>query len=215
MVKRISALAAVLLCVFMLCSCTASRSQIGAYVRGTLDSVYLNENSDEYLESVGGTAEECEPQYQQYIRDEVEYFKMCMDIDAVSDATYQRMVKIFETLYAHCKYEVGEVTRSSDRFLVSVTVYPIDVISKAEENGIDNFEKSYGERARKGEFDKLSDSEREELWADGIITEVEKNLDNIGYLDPVTISLQVIIENDGYSIVDDDLVRMDELVISY
>lgn len=37
----------------------------------------------------------------------------------------------------------------------------------------------------------------------------------IGYLDPVTISLQVIIENDGYSIVDDDLVRMDELVISY
>lgn len=48
MVKRISALAAVLLCVFMLCSCTASRSQIGAYVRGTLDSVYLNENSDEY-----------------------------------------------------------------------------------------------------------------------------------------------------------------------
>ena len=75
--------------------------------------------------------------------------------------------------------------------------------------------KSYGERARKGEFDKLSDSEREELWADGIITEVEKNLDNIGYLDPVTISLQVIIEDDGYSIVDDDLVRMDELVISY
>ena len=74
----------------------------------------------------------------------------------------------------------------------------------------------YGrQRARKGEFDKLSDSEREELWADGIITEVEKNLDSIGYLDPVTISLQVIIENDGYSIVDDDLVRMDELVISY
>lgn len=148
-------------------------------------------------------------------RDEVEYFKMCMNIDEVSDATYQRMVKIFETLYAHCKYEVGEVTRSSDRFLVSVTVYPIDVISKAEKNGIYDFEKSYGERARKGEFDKLSDSEREELWADGIITEVEKNLDSIGYLDPVTISLQVIIENDGYSIVDDDLVRMDELVISY
>ena len=53
MVKRISALAAVLLCVFMLCSCTASRSQIGAYVRGTLDSVYLNENSDEDIVEVG------------------------------------------------------------------------------------------------------------------------------------------------------------------
>ena len=120
MVKRISALAAVLLCVFMLCSCTASRSQIGAYVRGTLDSVYLNENSDEYLESVGGTAEECETQYQQYIRDEVEYFKMCMDIDEVSDATYQRLVKIFETLYAHCKYEVGVVRQLGRKLLRAV-----------------------------------------------------------------------------------------------
>ncbi len=215
MVKRISALAAVLCCVFMLCSCTASRSQIGAYVRGTLDSMYLNKNSAEYLEMVGSTAEECETEYQQYVRDEVEYFKMCMDIDEVSDETYQRMVKIFETLYAYCKYEVGEVTRSSDRFLVSVTVYPIDVISRAEENGITDFEKSYGERASRGEFDKLSDSELEELWADGIISEVEKNLDSVGYLDPVTISLQVIIEDDGYSVSDDDLVRMDELVISY
>lgn len=199
-------------CAYSCCARVRRRARRSAHMSA---AVYLNENSDEYLESVGGTAEECETQYQQYIRDEVEYFKMCMNIDEVSDATYQRMVKIFETLYAHCKYKVGEVTRSSDRFLVSVTVYPIDVISKAKENGIDDFEKSYGERARKGEFDKLSDSEREELWADGIITEVEKNLDNIGYLDPVTISLQVIIENDGYSIVDDDLVRMDELVISY
>ena len=107
------------------------------------------------------------------------------------------------------------MTRSSDRFLVSVTVYPIDVISRAEENGITDFEKSYGERASRGEFDKLSDSELEELWADGIISEVEKNLDSVGYLDPVTISLQVIIEDDGYSVSDDDLVRMDELVISY
>lgn len=215
MVKRISALAAVLCCVFMLCSCSASRSQIGAYVRGTLDSVYLNQNSGEYLEMVGGTAEECEAEYRQYIINEVEYFKSCMNIDEVSDATYQRMVKIFETLYAKCKYEVGEVTRSSDRFLVSVTVYPIDVISRAEDGGIADFEKSFGERASRGELDKFSDSEREELWADGIITEVEKNLDSIGYLDPVTISLQVMIEDDGYSVNDDDLVRMDELVIQY
>ena len=65
MVKRISALAAVLLCVFMLCSCTASRSQISAYVRGTLDSVYLNEiwnrsaalpkNAKPSISSISGT----------------------------------------------------------------------------------------------------------------------------------------------------------------
>lgn len=107
MVKRISAFAAVLCCAFILCSCSVSRSQISAYVRGTLDSVYLNKNSAEYLKMIGGTAEECEAEYKQYIANEVEYFKSCMDIDEVSDGTYQRMVKIFETLYSNSKYEVG------------------------------------------------------------------------------------------------------------
>ena len=155
MVKRISAFAAVLCCAFILCSCSVSRSQISAYVRGTLDSVYLNKNSAEYLKMIGGTAEECEAEYKQYIANEVEYFKSCMDIDEVSDGTYQRMVKIFETLYSNSKYEVGEVTKSSDRFLVSVTVYPIDVIYRAEEGGIAAFQKSFGERASRGEFDTL------------------------------------------------------------
>lgn len=156
MVKRISAFAAVLCCAFILCSCSVSRSQISAYVRGTLDSVYLNKNSAEYLEMIGGTAEECEAEYKQYIANEVEYFKSCMDIDEVSEGTYQRMVKIFETLYSNSKYEVGEVTKSSDRFL-----------------------------------------------------------DSIGYLEPVDISLQVISDNDKYSLSYDDLVRMDELIIQY
>ena len=222
MVKRISAFAAVWCCAFILCSCSVSRSQISAYVRGTLDSVYLNKNSAEYLKMIGGTAEECEAEYKQYIANEVEYFKSCMDIDEVSDGTYQRMVKIFETLYSNSKYEVGEVTKSSDRFLVSVTVYPIDVIYRAEEGGkaktapnIAAFQKFFSERASRGEFDSLSDAEREELWADGIISEVEKNLDSIGYLDPVDISLQVISDNDKYSLSYDDLVRMDELIIQY
>ena len=210
---------------FRICGCfvlrvytvlvSVSRSQISAYVRGTLDSVYLNKNSAEYLKMIGGTAEECEAEYKQYIANEVEYFKSCMDIDEVSEGTYQRMVKIFETLYSNSKYEVGEVTKSSDRFLVSVTVYPIDVIYRAEEGGIAAFQKSFSERASRGEFDSLSDAEREELWADGIISEVEKNLDSIGYLDPVDISLQVISDNDKYSLSYDDLVRMDELIIQY
>lgn len=51
--------------------------------------------------------------------------------------------------------------------------------------------------------------------ADGIISEVEKNLDSIGYLEPVDISLQVISDNDKYSLSYDDLVRMDELIIQY
>ena len=215
MVTRISACAAVLSLLIVFCSCSASRSHIGAYVQGSLDSMYLNKNSEEYLEMVGSTVAECEKEYEQYIRNEVEYFEAFMDISNVSDETYQRMADIFKNLYSKCRYEVGEVTKSSDRYLVSVTVYPIDVISKAEEEKIPAFEKAFGDKMANGKFDKLSDLEREELWADGIISAVGSEMDNLGYLEPVTISLQVIEEEDGYILSSDDLVRMDELVIQY
>ena len=177
--------------------------------------MYLNKNSEEYLDMVGSTVAECEKEYEQYIRNEVEYFKDFMDISNVSDETYQRMADICKKLYSKCKYEVGEVTKSSDRYLVSVTVYPIDVISKAEEENIPAFEKEFGDKMANGELDELTDLEREELWADGIISAVESEMDNLGYLEPVTISLQVIEEEDGYILSSDDLVRMDELVIQY
>lgn len=215
MAKRVCVCAAVLSLLIALCSCSASRSHIGAYVQGSLDSMYLNKNSEEYLDMVGSTVAECEKEYEQYIRNEVEYFEDFMDISNVSDETYQRMADIFKKLYSKCKYEVGEVTKSSDRYLVSVTVYPIDVISKAEEENIPAFEKEFGDKMANGELDELTDLEREELWADGIISAVESEMDNLGYLEPVTISLQVIEEEDGYILSSDDLVRMDELVIQY
>ncbi len=215
MLKKISACLLAVCLSLLMCACSASRSEISAYVKGTLDSVYLNQNSDEYLKMIDSTAEECQESYRQYVMNEVEYFNSYMDISDVSDETEQRVVKIIETLYANCKYEVGDVTIGSDRFLVSVTVYPIDVISRALDDGIADFERSYTDNASRGKYDDMSDSQIEELWAQGIISAVEANMTDIGYLDPVTFSLQVLEDDDGYYISEDDLVRMDELVIQY
>lgn len=216
MIKRISScLLAVCLAVLM-CACSSvSRAEIAAYVEGTFDSIYLNKNSEDYLKMVGSTAEECEEDYNRYVLNEVDYFKNYMDISDVSDETEQRIVNIIDTLYKNSKYEIGEVTISSDRFLVSVTIYPIDVISRALDDGITEFERSYTDSVSRGKYDEKSDSELEEMWAQGIISEVEAKMTDIGYLDPVTISVQVVEDEDGYYISDDDLVRVDELVIEY
>lgn len=215
MIKRVSSCLLAVCLAVLLCACSMSRSEAAAYVKGTLDSFYLNQSSEDYLEMIGSTTEECEEDYRQYVLNEVDYFKSYMDISEVSDETQQRIVNIIETLYKNCRYEVGEVAKSSDRFLVSVTVYPVDVISRALEDGIAEFERSYTDNASRGMYDNMSDSELEELWAQGIISEVEAKMANIGYLDPVTISVQVVEDEDGYYISDDDLVRMDELVIEY
>ena len=122
---------------------------------------------------------------------------------------------MYRQIYPHSKYEVGEVTKGSDRIFVSVTIYPIDVIVKAYDNGIEAFTEEFGRRADAGEFDDISDAEREELWADGIISAVEAQLDSVGYLEPVTISAQIIEEDGYYVLSEDDLRRIDELIIQY
>lgn len=215
MLKRFSAFAAAVVLILLLCSCGMSASDAQTYVKGHLDSVYLNIHSEKYLELTGLDISECKNDYAHGIEQEVEYFLSYAQIEGVSDETVERINRMYRQIYPHSKYEVGEVTKGSDRIFVNVTIYPIDVIVKAYDNGIEAFTEEFGRRADAGEFDDISDAEREELWADGIISAVEAQLDSVGYLEPVTISAQIIEEDGYYVLSEDDLRRIDELIIQY
>lgn len=62
----------------------------------------------------------------------------------------------------------------------------------------------------------MSDEEYEAAWAEGIIEMVRARLDNIDYLEPETISVQITADDEGYySISDNDFQRIDALMIQY
>ena len=99
---------------------------------------------------------------------------------------------------------------------MQLTVYPIDIFQKVNDEDSEAFLADMQKRAEAGEFVNMTDDEYEVVWAQAIIDMVSARIGSIGYLDPQTISVQVVKGEDNVYVIDDsDFNRIDSLIISY
>lgn len=192
-----------------------------ALVKGNIDSIYLGKWDQAYLDMVINTEAEIKQDYEDGIAFEVEYFCYYFEIyeEYLTDAQYNEIADMYKKIYSYTKFEVGAVVKSGDTYLVSVTIYPIDIMAQIMEKDADKFNEDWASREASGEFDKMSDAEFEAIWIREIIDLVKARMNNIGNLAPETISVQVVIEQDAegeyYIISDNDFERIDALIIEY
>ena len=214
--KRI--ICTVICAVMLICSLTGCMPTFDAqaYVQGNIDLVYLNKISDSYLQTVTNTKEELESIYEQGIEVEADYFVsyFYIDLELAPEDTMDRIKELYKEIYSHSKYEVGEAVKSGDDYLVSVTIHPIDIIQKVVTEDWEAFEEEYVNNAE--QLATMTDEECEKLWVDSVFELVENRLATIGYLEPQTISIQVVKDADGdYTISENDFGRIDSLIIQY
>lgn len=192
-----------------------------ALVQGNLDLIYLNQYNDDYLNIVSMTAEEANAQYEEGIAMEVQYFADYYDIvlDACDETIEPQLAEMYRQIYSHSKYEVGSVSKNGETFLVQLTVYPMDIMQKVQNEDAEGFVADWSARLEGGEFDPEApdyETKLETAWAQAIIDMVKGRIDTIGYLEPQTISVQVNKnEQDLYVIDDGDFSRIDSLIIQY
>jgi len=214
--KRI--ICALLCAVMLVCSLTGCLATFDAkaYVQGNLDVVYLNKVTDEYLKIVSNSKEELNDIYEQGLEVEADYFASYFDfdMDLAPEGTFERIVEVYRQIYAYSKYEVGEPTKSGDDYLVSVTIYPIDIMQQINNEGWAEFEADW--MAMSETLSAMTDEELEAAWTEMILDMVESYIPKIGYLEPETISVQIVKGDDGaYVISDNDFGRIDTLIIQY
>ena len=214
---KVMALAlAAALCLGLLSGCGSfSASEL---VKSNLDLIYLDQYSDDYLKKVGLDKEQAEQQYEGGLEVEAEYFAdlFSIELDTCGDEVRQQIIDLYRQIYTHSKYEVGTESRSGDTYLVQLTVYPIDIFQKVADEDTDSFWENMQTRADAGEFADMTDEEYEVTWAQAVIDMVAARIDSIDYLDPQTISVQVVKDDDGvYSIDTSDFNRIDSLMIAY
>lgn len=214
---KVMALAlAAALCLGLLSGCGSfSASEL---VKSNLDLIYLDQYSDDYLKKVGLDKEQAEQQYEGGLEVEAEYFAdlFSIELDTCGDEVRQQIIDLYRQIYTHSKYEVGTESRSGDTYLVQLTVYPIDIFQKVADEDADGFWEDMQTRADAGEFADMTDEEYEVVWAQAVIDMVAARIDSIDYLDPQTISVQVVKDDDGvYSIDTSDFNRIDSLMIAY
>ena len=189
-----------------------------ALLKGNLDVIYLGQCDDSHLKSVGLTKEEAQEYYEDGILVEADYFASYFDCeyDNLSEATQQRIVDMYKQIYTHSKYEIGDVSKNGETYLVALTISPIDFISKFVNEDYEAFYADMESRYNSGEFEAMSDEEFDEAWIIAILDTLEPRLDSIGYLEPETISVQIAKDTDGYyTITDKDFSRIDNMIFLY
>ena len=215
-IKVIAIVLAAVLCMGLLSGCGSfSATEL---VKNNLDLIYLNQYTDDYLTRVGLDKEQADQEYEDGLEVEAEYFASTFDIDLdiCGDGIRQQIIELYRQIYTHSKYEVGSQSRSGDTDLVQLTVYPIDIFQKVNDEDAEAFLADMQERADAGEFVNMTDDEYEVVWAQAIIDMVSARIDSIGYLDPQTISVQVVKGEDNVYVIDDsDFNRIDSLIIAY
>lgn len=217
MKKALALLLGAMLCLGVLAGCGSSFSADGL-VKGNLDLIYLNQYTDEYLKSVDLTADEADAEYEAGIAVEVEYFASYFELvlESCDETIEPQLTEMYHQIYDHSKYEIGGVSKNGDTYLVEVTIYPIDIMQKVLDEDVEGFLADWTARMEAGEIDANDESALETAWAQGIIDMVTARIATIGYLEPETISVQVVKDADGvYAIADSDFSRIDGLIISY
>lgn len=199
----------------LLAGCGLASFDPKAHLQGNLDAQYLNKYSDEYLNSVVNTKEELEKAYDDGLDVEADYFieYFGIVIDKCTDSVKTEIKDMYKEIYSHAKYEVGDASKSGDTYLVSLTVYPIDIVQKVVNEDWDAFAEAW--QADDTLYD-MTEEEFETAWAEGVIGLFKARLDSIDYLEPETISVQIVKDESGiYTISSNDFQRIDSLIIQY
>lgn len=195
-----------------------STHQAEELVRGNLDVIYHNIHTDDYLRMVELTAEEAERQYYEGLDMEAGYFEQYFGIEYDNEEIHDRLVKLYDQIYAKSDFTVGDATRDEEEnYVLTVTVRPLDIMQKSVEDleaAAETFNSQYTQE-QVDAMDEEAYKAYDAAWADMVITVVEENLPDMGYLPECTTEMKVAKKDGTWEITAESMGEIDALLIQY
>ena len=217
--KRLFALLLAVLMLLSLSACSSMEDDLRLLLQGNLDEVYLGKYDEEYMEMVGSSLEDCIASYNDGIALKAEHFCYSYDIEYPTDSLMDEIEELFKDIYSHSKYQIGEIEKlDKGLYVAQFTVWPIDIIERTDnslEAGLEDFYAKYAGV----DVEAMTDAEYYQYdadWAEAVLNVVYKEMENIGYKDPLKFSVQLIKNiNDVWTIDENDFRRIAENIIYY
>lgn len=185
-------------------------------VEGDLNSIYKNVNDEAYLKLCDTTKAQRHELYEASMESAAASFISYFDFDEdmLSQATRGRVIGLYKAIYKKARFEVTDATASDDKYLVSVTIYPMDIFQKVFLEDYDVFYNTYKVNYDAG----MGEEELEAYYQNGVLDLCEKRLATLDYLSAVTLSVQVVPKEESgsvyYSLSESDFNTIDGTVIS-
>ena len=192
-----------------------------AYIQGELDSCYLGQHNEDYLELVGITAEEAEEQ--NYVWNTEAEAEIMMNAFAIypTEETTAEMVELVKEIYSYSRYEVSSASKLEDgSYAVTVSVEPIDILVQyTAQNDLDalwnGILEAHGVLTQEDVASQAEYEAMEKEYADAIIQGIRDLIPSLGYEPAQSLVIQLQLEDNVYTMVDTDWQHLDEMIVDY
>ena len=176
------------------------------YARGYMDLMYHNDKAL-YKETTNETDEKLLSLYEESVEIESDYFIEFFELENISNEDKTRLTSLIKKAYDKTKYEISLKEKiNEEKYSYNITIQPNNIIKLTEDSLI-----AAMNSAAEEELNTLLNN-----WNKEILNILEKEIDNIGYFETVTVELVVYKADNGlWTFDEDDLSDIDTQVVKY
>jgi len=217
MAKLFKKLTIFTICFSMLFSLTACGTDVEkvyqSYIKSLIAINYMGATED-YMKASGASQEEADNLYQanvEYLANNIITYYGITLTDAPE--LKEDYIELARLIYSKCNYSVSKAREDGSVYLVDVTIYPINLFAQTSEQ-VSAYVDTFNQGVKDGIYDDYTLSEYETEFSKGMVQILSDGALNMTYAEPVTITVEIIVDGDTYYISDRDFMRIDAAMIS-
>lgn len=183
------------------------------YMQNILDVNYKG-SFDGYVKDNDGSEEDASAMYS----DSIDYLSgQLINHYSLNNAETDEVDAIFDetakVIYSKAKYEVSRAYKSGSDYYVDVTVYPMDILNQAFDD-VFAYIDDYNKKISAGDFNNTTKEDYEKEFAQGVSDILKSKSEDMNYLSPVVISVQIVDDGNYYSVEPSDLAKVDASMLA-
>ena len=182
-------------------------------VDGSLKALLYNEYSDDYLKLCDMTKEEARQEYNDAMDSMAEQMVATMGVSAsdISAESLDNLTKVMQDIFGKVKYEITDVTEDGDNYLVSVKIYPVDILQKFQTEDMETFTEDIVNKSA----EVSTETELYQYAIDRLIEILNSHVATTANTDPVAITVHVNADDEGYYTVNEsDMTKVGESIFA-
>lgn len=184
-----------------------------SYIKSLIAINYMGATED-YMKASGASQEEADNLYQanvEYLADNIiAYYGI-----TITDAPELRedYIELARLIYSKCNYSVSKARKDGSVYLVDVTIYPMDLFAQTSSE-VSAYVEGFNQGVKDGIYDDYTLTEYETEFSKGMVEILTNGSLNMTYCEPVTITVEIVLDGDTYYISDRDFLRIDAAMIA-
>ncbi len=213
--RRLLCASLILVCFVSLSGCGQAREVrlYSQYVKNLIAMNYLGAN-DEYISATGTDRESANAIYDgniSYLTNNIlSYYNLHIENAPEMRAQYEELAK---KIYSRINYKVSDAYKYGSAYLVDVTVYPINLFYQTSPD-VRAYVEKFNADVAMGVYNDYTMGEYEAAFASGLYDILSDACDVMAYADPVTLTVEIVEDEDSFYLRDRDFMDIDACMIN-